>query len=448
MIANSVSIFVQSQFPDFVNQDGPLLVTFVKYYYEWMEQFENPVYVTRKLQEYGDVDAIPDKFLSFLRNEFMVNMPHTVTDERSLLKNILNFYRAKGTEKAYRLLFRILFAENDISFYYPGNDILRASDGNWVVERSMKLKELHIAPADLEAVINLKGMTSGATARQDYALIYLSEAKQTVEIFITHLFDTFIDGEMLLDADTGETIGQLDGAVTVHPGRYVGTDGFLSSDKYLQDNFYYQEFSYQVNSGRSLSDYADTAKLYTHPAGTKLFGGVSISTSIDVSAFLGLSLLDSSKSVFDDVTISITYEISVIGEAENYGTSLTVYIDREKTGDTIDIVEMSLLKDWLDTTPFNKRLTDVAFMETHKFRWMKDSASPYSFTFPDWSGLRLDDTVNSATVYDYADYVVNTSIVLLKNEYPYGATSGISYKYYRLTDDGSFGLAFNTAYDK
>src|SRR2546430_15032962 len=107
--SNSISIFVSSQVPDFWNRDAGELVNFIKLYYEWAEQFENPIVISRKLAEYKDVDLIPDKYLKFIRNEFMKSIPVTKVNDRLLIKNILDFYRARGTEKAYKMLFRILY---------------------------------------------------------------------------------------------------------------------------------------------------------------------------------------------------------------------------------------------------------------------------------------------------------------------------------------------------
>ena len=64
-------------------------------------------------------------------------------------------------------------------------------------------------------------------------------------------------------------------------GRYTDTKGWLSWDKYLQDNFYYQEFSYELRSEQNFRSYKDTALNTMHPAGMKLFGGVYLSDTLD-----------------------------------------------------------------------------------------------------------------------------------------------------------------------
>jgi hypothetical protein len=63
-------------------------------------------------------------------------------------------------------------------------------------------------------------------------------------------------------------------------GFWRGTKSFLNSDKYIQDSFYYQEFSYEVLAARSLEAYADIVKDIVHPAGNELFGR-AVLTHID-----------------------------------------------------------------------------------------------------------------------------------------------------------------------
>jgi hypothetical protein len=46
---------------------------------------------------------------------------------------------SKGIDESFKLLFRLLFNEEvDISF--PKNNILRASDGKWTIDNSLKIQ--------------------------------------------------------------------------------------------------------------------------------------------------------------------------------------------------------------------------------------------------------------------------------------------------------------------
>lgn len=57
-------------------------------------------------------------------------------------------------------------------------------------------------------------------------------------------------------------------------GHWTSTRGFLSDDKYIQDSYYYQEYSYEIRAPVTLSRYADIVKKVFHVAGKEMFGRV------------------------------------------------------------------------------------------------------------------------------------------------------------------------------
>lgn len=61
----------------------------------------------------------------------------------------------------------------------------------------------------------------------------------------------------------------------VGSGYYSTTRGFISDDRKLQDNEYYQEYSYEVQTKVPFDKYFDVLKQITHVAGTKAFGRVN-----------------------------------------------------------------------------------------------------------------------------------------------------------------------------
>jgi hypothetical protein len=60
--------------------------------------------------------------------------------------------------------------------------------------------------------------------------------------------------------------------IGVAPGYFSTTKGFLNSDKYIHDNRYYQDYSYQIETGLVLNKYKDILYNTFHIAGTALFG--------------------------------------------------------------------------------------------------------------------------------------------------------------------------------
>jgi len=76
-------------------------------------------------------------------------------------------------------------------------------------------------------------------------------------------------------------------------GQWTTTNGFLNADKYIQDSFYYQDYSYDVGSSRSLGDYEAFLKKVYHPAGAELFGTAILSGG-SINAYTTLSEVDQS----------------------------------------------------------------------------------------------------------------------------------------------------------
>jgi len=65
-------------------------------------------------------------------------------------------------------------------------------------------------------------------------------------------------------------------------GYYKRNDSLLSSNKYLQDSFYYQEFSYEIRSAITLEKYKDMLKNILHIAGTKSFSRYVSKSNINI----------------------------------------------------------------------------------------------------------------------------------------------------------------------
>lgn len=64
----------------------------------------------------------------------------------------------------------------------------------------------------------------------------------------------------------------LKSAVGYEEGYWTTTRGFLNSDKYIQDSYYYQDYSYAIKSSIDFTAYADIMKKVFHIAGNEFFG--------------------------------------------------------------------------------------------------------------------------------------------------------------------------------
>lgn len=62
------------------------------------------------------------------------------------------------------------------------------------------------------------------------------------------------------------------GAIGTKEGYWTTSQGFLDSNKYIQDSDYYQEYSYEIKFSKSINKYIDILKELVHPTGNKVFG--------------------------------------------------------------------------------------------------------------------------------------------------------------------------------
>jgi len=93
----------------------------------------NPVENIQQLLNYSDPDHTIADFLTQMKEEFLKTIPtdtHSSLDTRKLIKNVKSLYRAKGTDKAHKAFFRMLFNEPS-EVYKPNEDMLRVSDGKF-----------------------------------------------------------------------------------------------------------------------------------------------------------------------------------------------------------------------------------------------------------------------------------------------------------------------------
>ena len=378
-IENPISSIISEYLPNFVRDDHSGFVRFVEAYYEWMEKKENPYGTSATLMDTLDIDRTLDSFIDYFKETYLHDFPKTFAtsvsgnkvNQKTVLKNINDFYKAKGTEKSYNLLFKILH-DSDVSFYYPKEDLLRVSDGKWVEKKSIKItsengdSNFSIKNRTVEQID--PSLNGAVTAYANVDNVYQYELNQykITELFLTDINGTFTQGSKVqctlsdgtiiteeiytvpsnvtitnggLGYKSGDAIeiditspdyvsgsgakgsvtrvsntgiiqtAQIDNfgvnykssndsnsipvtftsgsgfgasgsvdldALCTYPGYYANNDGKLSSNKRMRDNELYQEYSYVLKTEISLSAYKEQVKKLVHPAGTKLFGNISV----------------------------------------------------------------------------------------------------------------------------------------------------------------------------
>lgn len=135
------SSLIPSQVPEFVREEYPKFVSFLKAYYEFLETSENNSDLTNKsksLREVYDIDSSLDEFENNFYEKFAALLPkETAVRKDILFKNLNLLYRSKGTTESYKFLFRMLFNE-ELEIIEPKNEVLKTSASVWSVENSVR----------------------------------------------------------------------------------------------------------------------------------------------------------------------------------------------------------------------------------------------------------------------------------------------------------------------
>ena len=153
-LAEKLSSLVQDQLPDFVRDNYATFQAFLIAYYEFTEQNTEVQYAIQKSESYKDIDETIDSFVEYFIKDYAYNLPNSVflnqqfqdinlTDnniesKRAFAKHLLKYHSAKGSEGAAKLLFRLLF-DDEITFYYPKDDLFKPSDGTWRTTKTIHL---------------------------------------------------------------------------------------------------------------------------------------------------------------------------------------------------------------------------------------------------------------------------------------------------------------------
>ncbi len=192
-----ISSLVEEQFPSFYKEEGEMFIAFVKAYFEWLELENNITRESRNLMSYRDIDSTLTKFVENFQYKYLQGVPRQYTGDRRLLqKHIKEIYASKGTSRGLELLFRLLFNE-DINVYFPGDDVIKPSDGDFFKPRYL---EMQYSPY-LQFYVNklITGRVSGATAIVNDYRYFLKENNRFDVLYLSNITGDFQAGEEIVN---------------------------------------------------------------------------------------------------------------------------------------------------------------------------------------------------------------------------------------------------------
>lgn len=194
-VEKNISKFIEQQFPEFYRTEGEKFVAFVQAYYEWMESNNRELYHARNLTNYRDIDNTIEDFILDFKNKYLSNIQFNIaTNKRLFVKNALEFYRAKGTERAVDLFFKLVYGI-EARVYEPSRDVFKLSDNEW---EDKKYIEMVPSPTNINFVgKQIFGASSRASAFAE-RLVRVKKGNLYIEvIFLSALNGTFETNEQV-----------------------------------------------------------------------------------------------------------------------------------------------------------------------------------------------------------------------------------------------------------
>ena len=425
---NFLSSIVNSQLPDFIQSDYPTFVEFIKAYYKFLDQTAKPQEVLQNIKKYADIDKTVESLIDRFFATYAYNSPKDIEANTQLfIKKIKYLYSSKGTEKAYQLLFSILYNET-IDFLYPWDYTIKPSSGKWVQTYSIKVFPTDSEnPKDIFLLENsiITGQTTKTIAVVNKVLRYRLSQYDVFELFLDN---ETIKGNFLINETISATIKLPNGITKIISGIIYPA---LKDTVVVDGGVGYkvgQNITVTSNSGvnafaeiSSVDTYGKILNIKSQKTGVNYFSGNTIVTAPQPeSNVTGIySLYNNIISIIFDTGHGLKYGSNVNIEfsgGSNYitGTYNNLIVKAIKNYQTIDL-EISGISSATEKTG-NVKLTyndlavlypDITALLISEGNW-KNSEGKLSENM-NFQG-RLNNTVEtSPPYYQPFSYVIKTS---------------------------------------
>ena len=173
---------------------------------------DNVVRKTGKLADYRNIEYSVDKYVDYLKDELYPSIPTNIYgDKRLVALKFKDFFQSKGNEASYQFLFKLLYNE-EVSLYYPGEDILRISAGNF--EKTQIIRSPYAVNVFSFLNKTITGSTSGAIGNVVDIKRYVIGIYDVAEMTLKLVSGTFSGGETISDVADATLTATLYGMIT------------------------------------------------------------------------------------------------------------------------------------------------------------------------------------------------------------------------------------------
>ena len=249
------------------------------------------IYQGRKLFDYRDVDTTIDRFILNFKEKYLKNIQFDIaTNKKLLVKNSLDLYRSKGTERSVDLFFKLVYGV-DAEVYYPGDDLFKLSDGQWT-------RPTYLEVTDTIKSIDYVGKQIVGTLSGSSAFVERLIKRRVKDGVVSILYLSNISGQFF----NNEPLGLETEALAANAPRVIGS---LTS--------------VEVVTGSSLFSVGDTVR-FTSIKGDSAFARV---TSVsDTTGVVDFDLIDGGWGFTTDANVYVSEKVL---ELSNVVTTNTEY---------------------------------------------------------------------------------------------------------------------------
>ena len=207
-ITERISTLVNQQLPEFVSSEHSIFVSFLEAYYRFLEQDQSAHEIIQNARLYADIDRTSSSFIQyFLANYGSLIPTDVLANKQILIKRLKDLYTAKGSELSYKALFRVLY-NTEVSVRYPYENVLRASDGVWNQQVSIRVRKLN-------------GSISGVLNRNLLLVknsITYSASITRIKVLSSDLYEVFIKARIIPSYSVDDIVYVLDDNVEMFKG--------------------------------------------------------------------------------------------------------------------------------------------------------------------------------------------------------------------------------------
>ena len=261
--------YVREILPSFFQEDYPLLINLLEYYYEFLEESGNVSRYLNDLYTIRDVKQAPIELLKYVAEEVLLGDPYfeQFVDQRLSVLFSNTLYRSKGTKFGIESFFKLFF-NVDAEVEYPKKDI-------FFVGEPQKEVQVYDTSEYFDGIVSKNFLYV-------HAGDVLVKANNTVLVEDEdYILDTVNQRVTILDTISDNLKNATSVTLEIIPAKFslIGVD--LQEKKLINDKLY-QLYSLLIKSSLPSATWVDAYRKFVHPAGMYFQSQVQCFSNVDM----------------------------------------------------------------------------------------------------------------------------------------------------------------------